>query len=367
MARYSRRYRRLRLRGRRLRRRMRRRTRFRRRVRRARRGRTQKVSVVKDYNINKGSLMISDRSTEDIGIEPDSFRTWNIQILPPWCPAPGFSAYTGGWGSDGFRTTLIPHSSVQKDTTKWTFRIRDLPNAISITDLYNNGDIKRIWQVYKEYRIARVSVTLSVPEYNGASPQDSNRRLYVEWNHLPRVPTADGFTTNRYAFKGTTIPGVSEGGLYGWNWLWNMEDMARTCTISSHSAKGTGWHRKMLTAQQPVTISWRPRHADIKESMNPFLDRTGKNPDMDADTSKMTNYAQNPKFVRSYLPAWAVIQSGWSHWWTGPIVRLVDSAHRASEAFGTDDPADLFEAYGIRAHVVFDIKLRGLQSNDPSF
>ena len=66
MARYSRRYRRLRLRGRRLRRRMRRRTRFRRRVRRARRGRSQKVSVVKDYNINKGSLMISDRSTEDI-------------------------------------------------------------------------------------------------------------------------------------------------------------------------------------------------------------------------------------------------------------------------------------------------------------
>ena len=53
--------------------------------------------------------------------------------------------------------------------------------------------------------------------------------------------------------------------------------------------------------------------------------------------------------------------------WTGPIVRLVDTAHRVTEEFGTSDPQDLFEAYGIRAHLVIDIKLRGLQSNDPSF
>ena len=69
MARYSRRYRRFRRSGRRLRRRMRRRTRFRRRVRRARRGRTQKVSVVKDYNLNCCSLINDDRCEEDLGVQ----------------------------------------------------------------------------------------------------------------------------------------------------------------------------------------------------------------------------------------------------------------------------------------------------------
>lgn len=366
MARYSRRYRRFRRSGRRLRRRMRRRTRFRRRVRRARRGRTQKVSVVKDYNLNCCSLINDDRCEEDLGVQDDSFRTWGLQIFPQWMSCPGLTTYTGDWTEEGFRTPTIPHPSVQKDTDKWTFRIRDLPNAVNIKDVYNHGDVVMLWQVYKEYRISRISITLTVPEYNGSSPQDSNRRLYVEWNHLPRVPTSDSFSTKRYAFKGTTLPEIGEAGFYGWNWLWNMEDMARSCTISAHSAKGTGWHRKMLTAQQPVTISWRPRHADIKECFTNFIDKTSTNPTGDV-ANMITNYAQNSKFVRSYLPSWNVIQSGYAHWWTGPIVRLVDTAHRVTEEFGTSDPADLFEAYGIRAHLVIDIKLRGLQSNDPSF
>ena len=196
MARYSRRYRRFRRSGRRLRRRMRRRTRFRRRVRRARRGRTQKVSVVKDYNLNCCSLINDDRCEEDLGVQDDSFRTWGLQIFPQWMSCPGLITYTGDWTEEGFRTPTIPHPSVQKDTDKWTFRIRDLPNAVNIKDVYNHGDVVMLWQVYKEYRISRISITLTVPEYNGSSPQDSNRRLYVEWNHLPRVPTSDSFSTS---------------------------------------------------------------------------------------------------------------------------------------------------------------------------
>ena len=68
-----------------------------------------------------------------------------------------------------------------------------------------------------------------------------------------------------------------------------------------------------IAAQQPVTISWRPRHADIKECFTNFIDKTSTNPTDDV-ANMITNYAQNSKFVRSYLPSWDVIQSGYAHW-----------------------------------------------------
>ena len=312
-----------------------------------------------------------------VGVPINSFETWCINPLPLSLIYP-----LGGCGAFGTtaaqqRTRQFGGAAVGNTTTQYNKTITDIPVVIGNDNVYDTVYANTMFRLCKEYRIAWVSVTLTLPENTAGQP---NRHLFIEWTNMPHATAATPVdvrnwicptgATNDSIDAGRDIPDDAKG----WNWICNPLDVATACSIPAKSSGKHGWQRAMLTSANPVTISWRPRHANIKFDNQLVTDLYVKtNNTFAARVNPVDMYGT--KLTRGYLPTRAMHNTEptldeENHVWLGPIIRLVDTdkpIQLATKYQSSQGDQTLSDLYNIRCNLSMCVKFRKMQANDPYF
>lgn len=309
-----------------------------------------------------------------VGVDGNDFMTWNITpfVSQDASDIPG--GFERTYNFVGAATSPIYISN----STSFQKMITDMPlciSALKIKDLVPSN----FWEIYDEYRISYVNISFTVPEY----VDDKNNCLYIEWTNLPNAractpndvfnfllenDSTNPVTDERQNQPGPDTPGdISDS--YGWNWICRPKDICDATSREGKASERYGWHRSLLTYTHPVTISFRPRHADI------HYDATA----VAADYKGLEAHAATPvdqfslsKYLtREYLPIlryrnknYDMNESRFSQYWMGPIIRLIDANRLAT---GNKLTGSLYTEYGIRVSWSIGVKFRGLSGTKDIF
>ncbi len=299
-----------------------------------------------------------------VGTLNDGFYQWSINPLPQGVAAlPGDTTYTGEWQAGG--SQLFYRQIGLQGEAKM---LVDLPICISQTSVRNLVRCNTLFEICKSYRIVSVSCTFTVPERTSDGP---NHNLYLMWTHLPKCRAADaescfGMVCPEIGnLKAQDSPYVK-----GWNWIANPADIAEACSCDGIENGRNGWRRKQLAYNNPVTISWRPRHAKILAAHEHYVDATWQQSASvnNASHKMLSNWATDLKMVRSYLPT-DIDDSAASErqYWMGPVIRLIDGDIKASEPIPKDNTQNIFDMYGIRVTTTIKVAFKGMNTSDPIF
>lgn len=305
-----------------------------------------------------------------VGNRADSFETWCINPMPA-----GFYFVPQRCG--GFEQSAVLQSqrqiggpTVGNTQTQYMKALTDLPVVITNYHLYQALHSKTMFELNKEYRLAWVSITFTIPENSSGQP---NRHMFVEWTNLPHATPCRPGEALRWvlgdpddAAAAATNPTDDYG---GWNWICNPVDIASACSVPGKASGKHGWQRAMLTAGSPVTITWRPRHANIKFDHVETI-----------DCVTTANFRHAPvdefgsKWSRGYLPTHEITSRAKGdnsyHCWMGPVIRIVDADKAlttTSDATSSQGDYTLSSLYNIRCNLSMAVKFRKMQANDPYF
>lgn len=350
---------------RRLRRKIRLRKRMLKRRRIARRGRRRKsMMVVRGVHENPllYSSMLPQSETHfdsHVGVPANGFATWSINPFDiSFTEVPGTSEMIGSWTR--LAEQLYKRSiGVGERATSESAMLTDLPICITNISVKNAVNCSTMWKLCKLYRITRVSVTFTVPEFTN---NKRNHNLYIEWTHLPYARSSAQEDCRN--FVSPYDASIQSFDSKGFNWIANPPDIAQACSIEGKNNTLNGWHRKQLAYNSPVTISWRPRHAKIMADHTNYRDVTGNGT---AVISAVDNWPQSDKLVRSYLPTDIDIVNSEKQWWMGPCIRLIDADTLHGAVFNDDSTSTLFDLYGIRCTTSVTVKFKQLDAHDPIF
>ena len=299
-----------------------------------------------------------------VGTLEDGFYQWSINPLPAGvADVPGMDAYIGYWTNTGNKV-YTRSIGINGDAKM----LMDLPVCISQTSVRNLVRCNTLFELCKYYRVASVSCTFTVPERTELGP---NHNLYLMWTYFPhmRAATAEscyGFVTPEAgAWRDSESPTVR-----GWNWIANPADIAEACSVDGIENGRNGWQRKQLAYNSPVTISWRPRHANIIASHVNYNDAYwSKQDQVNIGQNKVLSlFATDPKMVRSYLPT-DIDDNAESEkqFWMGPAIRLIDGDIKASQPLPSNPTQNLFDLYGVRVTTTIVVKFKGMNTADPIF
>ncbi|APG55820.1 Cap [Intivirus quri] len=152
----------------------------------------------------------------------------------------------------------------------------------------------------------------------------------------------------------------------GFNWVCRPIDIALACSPAGRNSKLNGWHRQTLSYTHPVTIRYRPRHADMTMD---------NNPDVAPDTANgnkphiilTDQFSQSGRLTRGYLPTGQAITRRTDQVWFGPVIRIVDAGKPIEPYEGEETFGDFYEEYGIRCTITAALRLRAKTCNDPVF
>lgn len=326
-----------------------------------------------DYPLQFASYVpanLSDQFGTSIGNRDDSFETWCINPLPR-----GLYhnlAFTGGFEDTGVlqKSRQLGGDNKGNTVNKYMAAITDVPVVTSNRLIYEQLNAKTMFDLNKEYRIAWMSVTFTIPENTSGAP---NRHVFIEWTNLPHAtPCRPSEAASWLLDMPTTAIDTADSppeDYGGWNWICNPIDIATACSQPGKISGKHGWQRAMLTAGSPVTITWRPRHANIKWDAQETLDLYSTTGGRISPVDKF-----GTKWSRGYLPTHdngtkAPLDET-SHLWMGPIIRMVDadipisSANKSSSSQGD---LSLAEKYNVRCNLSMVVKFRRMQANDPYF
>lgn len=298
-----------------------------------------------------------------IGIPAEGFATWSINCLPEIFVKDVFIGdknVVGWWSNDGTgNNNDVRHIGIGRDEQMKL--LTDLPLVIRSDKIPLFFQCNKLWDIFRSYRLTYVSITFTVPESVNAGP---NHNLYIEWcDGRKWRPAAFEDCCGMVCDTNPTFSSVNSWEIKGWNWLCNPPDVAESCSPMGRASGGQGWHRKQLAYNHPVTIRFRPRHADLQFSHSNFADAYDKSTGVN---KVIYQFSQNSKFVRSYLDT-DIAQSYTSevHHWFGPVVRLID-ADGGVEAI-TSGGQNLFNAYGVRCTCSMGLRLKYMKANDNPF
>lgn len=122
-----------------------------------------------------------------------------------------------------------------------------------------------------------------------------------------------------------------------------------------------------MAYNHPVTISWRPRHADIRMSHYNYTDQYGSSA---FHNKVISNFAESQKMVRSYLPT--DVDPNYTteyQYWMGPVIRLLDAdiAIEDTPSDESDAGVSLYDKYGIRVTTKVRVRFKKMNANDDIF
>ena len=370
----ARRYRRRRFgRRRRLRRRFRRRgtmLRRRRMLRTHRRGgRRFTVSIQRDFALRLASYVPPQTTLVGngtnvagpggiIGIDPGGFRTYNVLAVPPdlFTRTVGSTTMVGPQWAPGseYINRRIGTSNGQ------TAMLTDLPQIVWSKPIPKFFNCNSLWNICEEYRIAWIALSFTVAE----SQTQNNRHLYIEWTNLPSAKAPQWSDLD-----GTVVPETytTVGNLdtAGFNWLCRPIDIAMACSPAGRNSKLNGWHRQMLSYTHPVTIRYRPRHADMTIDNAPDLA-----PGKESSGTKVVltdQFSESGRLTRGYLPIGQASVDRQEQCWFGPVIRVVDCNKSTTRAMDEMEFDDFYSEYGIRCTMTAVLRLRAKTCNDPVF
>nr|AWU66049.1 MAG: Cap [Circular ssDNA virus sp.] len=332
-------------------------------------GRRFTVSIQRDFSLDYGSRvpaatqLVGDGDKNPgpggvVGIDAGGFRTYSILALPPdlYDRKVGFQDMVGvQWASDNtYRNRLIGVGNGQ------TAMLTDLPQYIWSSKLPTFFNCNNLWELCEEYRIAWIALSFTVAENNS----QANRHLYLEWTNLPAAKAPQWSDLD-----GTVVPETYQSGnldCQGFNWMCRPIDIAMACSPAGRNSKLNGWHRSLLSYTHPVTIRYRPRHADMT---------IDNNPDISPDTSngnkpKITlvdQFSQSGRLTRGYLPTGQATVTTNEQVWFGPVIRLVDANKSRNIQPNETTYTSLYNEYGVRCTMTAVLRMRAKTCNDPVF
>lgn len=296
-----------------------------------------------------------------VGTLRDGFYTWSINPLPAGVvDMPGDSAYTGRWRNEG--NYCYTRSIGLAEEGKM---LVDLPICISQISVRNLVRCNTLFELCKSYRIVSVSCTFTVPERTSDGP---NHNLYLMWTHLPKCRAADAEACYGMVCKEVAdLGGQNSPSVSGWQWIANPADIAEACSVDGIENGKNGWQRKQLSYNSPVTISWRPRHAQIIASHKNYTDSGYASGKGVTYNKVLPNFASDLKMSRGYLPTDIDdSQAVERQYWMGPCIRLVDGDIKASEPL-PQPTQNVFDLYGIRVTTTIKVRFKGMNTSDPIF
>lgn len=332
-------------------------------IRRNRRRGGLTVSGSAEYPLSYGSLLPVEREAMGslVGVPRDGFCTWSIAPLPLGVPQQiGDPTVVGFWEdlNTNFKQRYTPAIAYGTNSTTETKMLCDLPVCLSSYTVKSIVKCDTLWKLYRLYRISYVSVTFTVPEFTNGQ---RNHNLYLEWSYLPKARCAAYEDC-----RGMVIPDVAKSGdTYGWNWIYNPPDVATTCSIDGRKNGRNGWRRAQLAYNHPVTISWRPKHAQLIQDHVNYYNATSASAGY---FQVLDLWPTKDKFVRSYLPtdidpnATAERQV-----WCGPVIRLIDADITAAGIPTTAPENTWYGQYGIRCTCQVKVKFKNMDAADPIF
>ena len=326
--------------------------------RRYRRSKGVVVSMSEDCVVNSMSRLPSADKVLGgyVGVRNSGFATWCINPLPENLVAVLGNANITGWFTTKASDINTRHIGRGGSHTSETMMLTDLPLTVTNRSLYNWFNCKTLWDIATSYRIKYISITFTVPENTNG---ERNHNLYIEWTNLPKARSA-GFEDCRGMVMKSNPDSQFEPA--GWNWVANPPDIAEACSIYGHDNHKHHWHRKQLNYVNPVTIRFRPRHANITFSHTNYVDATSST----TQVYKINpEWASSDKLVRSYLPCDTSGTESEKHLWMGPVIRLIDAD--SPKVTGPSEKLNIFKLYGIKATVTGKLALRGIKANDPIF
>lgn len=291
-----------------------------------------------------------------IGIDAGGFRTYSILALPSdaYTRKIGDTTMVGTqWANDKtYIQRLIGTSNGQ------TAMITDLPQYLFSGVLPTFFNCQNLWNLCEEYRIAWIALSFTVAE----SQTQNNRHLYLEWTNLPSAKAPQWSDLD-----GTVVPETFSGNTnldtHGFNWLCRPIDIALACSPAGRNSKLNGWHRSLLSYTHPVTIRYRPRHADMAIDNNPDIAAAGSNPKL----VLTDQFSQTGRLSRGYLPTGQATVTTSEQCWFGPCIRLVDAGKPPDPVQGETNYATLYDEYGVRCTCTAVLRLRAKTCNDPVF
>lgn len=310
-----------------------------------------------------------------IGVDGNDFMTWNISPFVDLDQSAIIGKQTRHYAYTVANTSPL----FIDDLSDYQKMLTDMPILINnekLQDLVPSF----LWQVCDEYRISYVNISFSVPEFTN----EKNNTLYIEWTNLPgaRACTPDDalpFLVDKYPetiivkdnpeSQQNPITPQDISDAHGWNWICRPKDIADATSRQGRETMRYGWHRQMLTYTHPVTISFRPRHADIHYDAHAVAaDYNGKT---HYSATPVDQFATNKYLTREYLPIfWYEEHSGelphhsYCQYWMGPIIRLTDANRLATANKPT---GTLFQEYGIRCTWQIGVKFRGMSGTQELF
>lgn len=348
-----------------------------RRIKRSRFRRRRRITVSRQWEgpLLGNSLVPQARTVmgSSVGVDGNDFMTWNITPFVSQDNGP----LVGGFGRH-YNYDVANASPLYRSSTEFQQMITDLPICINSSKLESLAP-SNFWTIYDEYRIAYVNLSFTVPEY----VDDKNNCLYIEWTNLPNARAAtpndvmnfliENISTNPVTQTPTAQPGTATpediSDSFGWNWICRPKDICDATSREGKASQRYGWHRSLLTYTHPVTISFRPRHADIHYDANAVSCDYGGNTAKAA--TPVDNYAISKYLNREFLPILRYrdntsdMEAGrYTQFWMGPIVRLID-ANRLST--GNKPTGTLYEEYGIRVSWSIGVNFRGLSGTKEIF
>lgn len=295
----------------------------------------------------------------DVGTPQGGFYTWSINPLPvSVVNIPGDPKFIGAWSSEP-KNILIRQIGMGANGTTETRMLTDMPVCISNVSVKSIVRCETMWKLHKLYRITFVSCTFTVPEFTEGK---RNHNLYLEWTHLPR-----GRCSAYEDCNGMVVgSAASSMNTYGFNWIVNPPDIAEACCPDGRNNRLNGWHRRQLAYNRPVTISWRPRHTNLLEDHQNYLDSVGSSGQ--GSMRVLDHFGTKNKLIRGYLPT-DVDQSIFDErqFWMGPCIRLVDADMPISDQGGGINNKSLFDVYGVRVSTLVKVKFKDMNTTDPLF
>ena len=240
--------------------------------------------------------------------------------------------------------------------------LTDLPQVIWSKQLPTCFNCQSLWDLCEEYRIAWIALSFTVAE----SQTKNNRHMYLEWTNLPSAKAPqwsdlDGMVLPEgYSGSGTNVDSN------GFNWLCRPIDIALACSPSGRQSKLNGWHRSILSYTHPVTIRYRPRHADMTIDNNPDIAPDG------TATAKpkmiySDNFSESGRLSRGYLPVGQASVLLTEQCWFGPCIRVVDADKPPQLYTGEEEFESFYNEYGIRCTMTAVLRMRAKTCNDPVF
>lgn len=298
-----------------------------------------------------------------VGIPAEGFATWSINPLPEIFVKDvsiGDKNVVGWWSNDGSgNNTDVRHIGIGGDDQMKL--LTDLPLVIRSDKIPLFFQCNKLWDMFRSYRLTYVSITFTVPENVNSGP---NHNLYIEWcDGRKWRPAAFEDCSGMVCGSNPTFASVNSWEIKGWNWLCNPPDVAESCSPMGRSSGGQGWHRQQLAYNHPVTIRFRPRHADIQFSHSNFADAYDKTTGVN---KVIYQFSQNSKFVRSYLDTDIAhsYTSEVQHWF-GPVVRFIDADTGVDGISGAGN--NLYRVYGVRCTCSMGLRLKYMKANDVPF